>query len=58
MTIEAIHESDQLKENQLKDQQRVDNSYQVVCSECHRTVIYSGEGGEVYLIVCDQCEGL
>ncbi|MEL1133768.1 hypothetical protein AAC978_01170 [Desulfitobacterium sp. THU1] len=58
MTLDALHQSDQLKEDQLKDDLKVNHSFQVVCSECHRTIIFSGKGGEVHFITCDQCEGL
>ncbi|MGE4272410.1 MAG: hypothetical protein AB7E31_06005 [Desulfitobacterium sp.] len=63
MTLEALHESDQPKEDQLNknhlnDDQKVNHPFQVVCSVCHKTISYSGEDGQVYLVKCDECAGV
>ncbi|HVJ49871.1 hypothetical protein [Desulfitobacterium sp.] len=32
--------------------------YQVVCERCQKTVLFAGENGEVFPVICDQCSGL
>lgn len=41
-----------------KGTQNIAYPYQVICERCHRTVLFSGEKGEVFPIICDQCSGL
>lgn len=53
MTLQTLPKSPQPKEDQ-----KVNYSFQVVCSVCHKTISYSGTGGEVHLVKCDQCEGI
>ena len=35
-----------------------DHPFRVVCSQCGKTVLESGENGSVTEVICDSCEGI
>ncbi|AFM02153.1 MULTISPECIES: hypothetical protein [Desulfitobacterium] len=53
MNSQTLHQT-----AQPKDEQEVKHPFQVVCSVCKKTISYSGKDGEVFLVKCDQCEGI
>lgn len=44
--------------NSAKSSRNITHSYQVICERCHKTVVFSGENGEVFPVLCDECAGL
>lgn len=35
-----------------------DHPFKVVCSQCGKTVLESGENGAITEVICDKCEGI